>query len=185
VLRELILPAFAANCASILWIGVRRYTRGYPALLERNGATCWTLDVDPAARAHGHGARHVTADLLDLPSWAPPGRFDAVLCNGVFGYGINSPTAQHAAVLAMSDLLADGGWLLLGWNTHRIEDPLHCATGSGLFRPASLAGLPVRLPVPGTTHVFDILSRCASPAAAPAPAPAVRPPALASPEVEG
>jgi hypothetical protein len=163
ILVEGLLPAFADHCARILWIGVRRYTAAYPAALERNGAACWTLDIDPAARRWGHPRRHLTCDLLRLADLDPQLRFDAVLCNGVFGYGVDTPERQQAAVRAMGAAIADGGWLMLGWNSHRVQDPLPAALATGLFRPTPLAGLSPRLEVAGTTHVFDILRRAAAP----------------------
>ena len=162
VLEGRVLPAFAASGGSVLWVGCRRYTRHYPAMLEARGATCHTLEIDPAAARWGRSGRHVVGSLLEVDRLYPAGSFDAVLCNGVLGFGVNEPAAQAQALAAMARILKPEGWLLLGWNTDRIEDPL--ATGLALrqFAPARLADLDQRIAVHGCTHVFDFLRRLPS-----------------------
>jgi hypothetical protein len=86
-------------------------------------------------------------------------RFDGVLCNGVLGYGINGAEPQAAAIDSLAALVEPGGWVLIGWNTHRCADPLLHGSARRHFAPAALDGLPPRQVVPGTTHVFDILRR--------------------------
>jgi hypothetical protein len=161
VLTSEILPVFARNCSTLLWIGVRRYTAGYPELLEQSGAICWTLDLDPAVARWGRPERHLTYDLLQLPRAMKGFRFDGVLCNGVLGYGINGADPQAAAIDSLAALVRPGGWVMIGWNTHRCADPLSHPSTRRRFAPASLDGLPPRRIVPGTTHVFDMLRRCA------------------------
>jgi len=158
LVREL-LPAFAGLGGEILWVGVRRYTRAYPARLERRGAICWTTDIDPRWSRFGRRGRHLVGDVLRVDEAFPPGQFRAVLCNGVFGWGVDDPAAQGAALAAMARVLEPGGWLLLGWNTDRTDDPLEHPDLARWFEPAALGALPARRPVPGTTHVYDLLRR--------------------------
>ena len=153
------LPLFAAHNTTILWVGVRRYTRRYPALLERGGAVCWTTDISPKAARWGRPGRHLVCDLLEIDQAFEPGAFTAVLCNGVFGFGIDDPDAQTRALEAMAAILAPGGWLLLGWNTDRTTDILELAALDRWFEPAPLGPLPARRRIAGTTHVYDLLRR--------------------------
>lgn len=88
-------------------------------------------------------------------------RFDAVLCNGVLGYGVDSAEDQREALAAVAAVLKDDGALLLGWNTDKIADPLNDAVMGGLFEPAVRWGLPTRLAVPGGAHIYDILRKAA------------------------
>ena len=48
VLLGRILPALAKSGSKMLWVGCLRYTRRYPAIIERQVAACWTLEIDPA-----------------------------------------------------------------------------------------------------------------------------------------
>lgn len=154
-----ILPAFAKTGGRILWVGCRRYTASYPARLECEGAECWTLDIDPQAARFGRTGRHIVGDLRDAGALFDGKRFDAVLCNGVFGYGVDTREAQAAASRAMAAILEPGGLVLIGWNTDKIEDP----HGSGVMDPSlevtSALGLPERRRCAGTSHIYDLYSK--------------------------
>ena len=157
-LTAVLLPAFARLGPRLLWVGVRRYTRAYYAALEAEGAQCWTLDIDPLAAAWGAAERHVVGDLLEPESFPPAARFSAILCNGVFGYGIDDLRGQQAAIGRLAALLEPGGRLLLGWNTHNSRDPRALFDRAGLAHDP-LGELPARTVIRGTTHVFDLLRR--------------------------
>lgn len=154
-----VLPAFGSLGGDQLWIGVRHYTKDYPAVLESGGATCWTIDIDPSVALYGHPARHSTLDLFEATAAFSSRMFDAVLCNGVFGFGVNSDEDQTRAFQVMASLIKPGGWLLLGWNTDRIQDPLSKGLPIPWFEPASLPGLWQRHDVACSSHVFDVLRR--------------------------
>src|SRR4029077_14810759 len=63
VLIGQILPALSKPGATILWVGCQAYTRRYPVIIERQGAECWTLEIDPAEQRWGHPKRHTVGDL--------------------------------------------------------------------------------------------------------------------------
>lgn len=162
VLIEEFLPQFAEGPGKILFVGVRAYTKGYPALLERDGAECWTSDIVPTSARWGNPGRHWTGDLLEVGEAFEPGEFRAVLCNGVFGFGVDGREMQASAFAAMAKVMAPGGLLLLGWNTDRTPDPLDAEAWRPLFEPAEMEGLPMRRKIEGTTHVYDLLRRRAA-----------------------
>src|SRR5215472_12991340 len=58
-----ILPKLSKPGATILWVGCQPYTFPYLRMIERRGAECWTLDIDPSSRWWGHSRRHVIGDL--------------------------------------------------------------------------------------------------------------------------
>jgi hypothetical protein len=163
LLIKTIIPALVQShtlsCgADALWIGCRRYTRKYYRLIEARGARCWTLDIDPSVRRWGRSGRHVVGDMLELDDLFPARHFDVVLCNGVFGWGVDTPAEQTKAFTALASIMKLGGRLLLGWNTDRISDPLEASTAS-FFEPSFLPGLGTRTMVKGCTHVYDVLRR--------------------------
>jgi SAM-dependent methyltransferase len=106
----------------MLWVGCQPYTRPYLDIIERRGAECWTLEIDPAARWWGHPRRHLVGDLQKVGALYPPSQFDVALVNGVFGYGLDTLNGQNEAVEGLARILKPGGMLVLGWNTHRSSD---------------------------------------------------------------
>lgn len=158
LLAEAYLPAFAAAGGTILWVGCRKYTAADYVVLERGGGTVWTTDIDPAAARWGRVPRHRTGDICGADELFPDVIFDAIICNGVLGYGVDSVEQQHRALETMARILRPGGRLLLGWNTDKIDDPV----GGGLTTPwfvrADFAG-PSRVTFPDVTHVYDSLVR--------------------------
>ena len=157
VLVDRYIPAFAANGGRILWVGCQAYTADYPARLEARGGEAWTLEFDPAAAIWGREGRHRTGDLKAADTLFEGMSFDAILCNGVLGFGVNAPEDQRTALAAMAKLLRPGGLLLLGWNTDRIADPMGLTAAD--YRPTTLGDLPARMTFPTVTHVFDLLER--------------------------
>lgn len=159
VLVREILPILAEGGGRVLWVGCRRYTDDYPALLERWGGECWTTDIDPAAAPFGHPLRHRTGDLTRIDEVFGDLRFDAVICNGVLGYGVDSLDAQRMALCAVAAILTPRGALLLGWNLDKIADPWDSGVLTEHFEPSVGARLPTRRTIPGTTHVYDYVVR--------------------------
>lgn len=162
VLQDVIFPRVRALLAAdgeadILWIGCARFTRTYYRVLEGAGARCWTLDIDPAVARWGRRGRHVIGDVAMLARLFPGWRFHAIFCNGVFGYGIDTVAAQGAAIEAMARATVPGGWLLLGWNTHKVADPRESGILTSWYESAELADFGARQVVPGCTHVYDVL----------------------------
>jgi SAM-dependent methyltransferase len=153
------LPAFAAAGGRILWVGCRDYCAGYPAILESRGAEVWTTELDPRQGEWGREGRHRVGDICDADRLFADLTFDAILCNGVLGWGVDAPKDRRRALAAMAAILRPGGRLLLGWNTDRMTDPLADGLAAPAFVPAAFAGLPVRAEVAGATHVYDLLVR--------------------------
>lgn len=155
-----LLPAIAASGAkTILYVGVRSYTRRYPDLLQRLGVETWTTDIDPVAARHGVKGRHRVSDVADLKPEDFPVRFDLVVFSGVIGFGVNSRSQIDAAARALAGMTAPGGRLVLGWNHDNAADPLQTSDWGRLFERAALPGIAERVRFDGATHVFDVLAR--------------------------
>ncbi len=157
VLVERYVPAFAKAGGRILWVGCQAYTADYPARLEAGGGEVWTMEFDPAAVIWGAPGRHRTGDLKAADALFADLTFDAILCNGVLGFGVNATDDQQTALAAMAQILRPGGLLLLGWNTDKIADPAGFTAVA--YRPTTLGDLPSRMTFPTVTHVFDLLER--------------------------
>jgi len=154
-----ILPAYAKLGGRILWIGCRRYTKEYGALLTSNGGECWTTDIEADHAKWGEAGRHFTCDLLQIDSLIAGRSFDTVLCNGVFGFGVDTRDAQLTALKAMHAILKPGGRLLLGWNTERVDDPAALDFVRSTFTADDLIGRGGRYEVPEAGYVYAFLRR--------------------------
>ena len=158
VLEDLLLPYFAArpDVDHVLFVGCGWYTRSYAKMFE--GKDYVTLDVDPAKRRHG-AARHVCDSLARLEAHFPADSLDLVVCNGVFGWGLDERTEVEAAFAACRACLRSGGMLVLGWNDIPARRPFPLGECEALKRFAryTLPPLGKATLETGTRnrHVFD------------------------------
>ncbi|MDT7950770.1 MAG: hypothetical protein RQ966_04625 [Acetobacteraceae bacterium] len=163
-MRQVLIPALGRHGGNLLFVGCRRYTAAYPDAFARGGATCWTLDIDPDAACWGAKGRHVVAGVEASTSVFAPGFFQTIVLSGVFGFGVDGASAQTAALDACASILAEGGLLILGWNTDRVADPSALPALSRWYRPAGAkVGLADRTTFPDGTHVYDVLERLPDP----------------------
>jgi SAM-dependent methyltransferase len=114
-LEDVIVPGFLAmdDIHRVLDIGVAWYTRSYPRLFK--GVEYWTIDVDPTKQRIA-GRNHHTLSATNLTDEFQPATFDLIVCNGVFGWGLNEPAGVEKALDQCADVLRPGGWLVVGWN---------------------------------------------------------------------
>ena len=151
-----IMPALLnAGFQRILFVGCGSYTRHVHHQFESRGITCWTTDIDPDNARWGNSAHHVVCDIADIQNHFPPDNFDAVLFNGVMGYGVTGAGMKRIAP-GLAAILRPGGHLLIGWNKGLVEDPLDLPCITGLFRHRAAWSLPARSTFSNSTHVFDL-----------------------------
>ena len=127
----------------------------YLARIERLGAKCWTLDIDPSARWWGHPQRHLVGDVQKVGTLYLQCQFDVALFNGVFGYSLNSKDGQNEAIAGLARVLKPSGMLMLGWNTHLVSDPLRLSAIEQLFVRSERADFERRVTFEDNTHVYD------------------------------
>ena len=171
ILERQVLPALAADPAlrSLLFVGCGRYTRHYAALFAPATERFRTLDIDPR-RARFGNTGHLVAALQDVAQHIAPASVDAIVCNGVYGFGIYDRDELAKALGASCTVLRPGGSFVLGWNdvpAFAPFDPLETALAAGFVRDATLLGAwRVGTDTP-TRHTFDTYVRersgCAPP----------------------
>lgn len=159
LMAEAYIPALAAEGGQILWVGSRAYTAEDYPVLEAQGGVVWTTDIDPGAARWGVQGRHRTGDICEADVFFSDQTFDAIVCNGVLGFGVDAPDQQRRALQALSRILKPGGRLLLGWNVDKIADPIAASLTEPWFAHKPFAGQPARVAVTGTTHVYDAFVR--------------------------
>ena len=115
ILEHTIFPYLLNNpeCRKILFVGCRWYTRRYNAVFAAKQYS--TIDRDPQQRRNG-ARHHITDSLENLEAHVAPGELDAIICNGVLGWGLDRPAAVERAFSASHHCLRDGGLFIVGWN---------------------------------------------------------------------
>jgi len=159
VLETLIFPCYRAlpSVRSVLFVGCDWYTRHYERTFFR-GTDYWTLDPSPRARRFA-GRHHVVGALEQLDEFFPEQRFDVILCNGVYGFGLDERQQCERAFELCHSRLVDGGHFLLGWDDipARTPVPLGEIRSLRLFRPFLFPPLGVSRYVTDTPyrHTYD------------------------------
>jgi hypothetical protein len=131
ILRRTILPWFAGrtDVKRILFVGCGWYTRSYESFFC--GRDYFTLDNDPGKRRWG-AQRHICDSLTRVQDHFAGDSLDLVLCNGVFGWGLDDEEAAEEALLGCHACLRSGAVLMIGWNDIPARRP---------FVPAQLAAM--------------------------------------------
>lgn len=160
VLEQRILPHYGrdASIDSVLFVGCAWYTSHYWKYFPAKRV--WTIDSDSRKRKYStrfYG--HVVDSLECVDRHFDRGFFDLIVCNGVYGWGLNRPDDCERAFRACLSCLAPGGRLVVGWNEtpDRNPAPFDSLEVWGEFdrlEPSPLG--PSRFRVgPPDLHVFD------------------------------
>jgi hypothetical protein len=123
VLEEIIFDRFCSDphIRTVLFVGCDSYTAHYQRQYFAKH-DYWTIDPDVARRRFG-ATKHVIARLEELDRHFPSGFFDLIICNGVYGWGLNSAEDCDSAMSQCFSCLTDAGHLLIGWNDVPGRDP--------------------------------------------------------------
>jgi SAM-dependent methyltransferase len=127
VLEQIIFPHYLAdrNVRRVLFVGCDWYTRHYQHFYFAN-VDYWT--IEPAMEKRKFGAKqHIVAPLETLSAHFPPEMFDLIVCNGVYGWGLNRREQCESAFAQCYAHLRKGGYLLLGWDDIPERNPLSLA----------------------------------------------------------
>ena len=143
VLEGEILPWLSAqpSLRRVLFVGCEWYTYGYRKWFQAD--TYWTLDYAPEKKVFGSDRLHITDSMAQLAAHFGPESLDLIICNGVFGWGLNAPGDIEAAFSAAHRALRPGGLFLLGWNDvpKRRPVPIENITALRAFSPTLLGPL--------------------------------------------
>jgi SAM-dependent methyltransferase len=134
ILEKTIMPYLARTegCDRILFVGCAWYTRGYRKLFK--GKDYWTIEIDPEQARYG-SAQHITDSVENVGQHFRENALDAIICNGVFGWGLDEREAVEKAFQGCLDCLREGGVFVLGWNDlpGHVPFPLEDCVALGSF----------------------------------------------------
>ena len=162
VLETIILPYFRghADYRRVLFIGSAWYTRGYRKYFAP--ASYWTLDLDPVARRYG-ARQHITDSMGNLSRHFADGSLDLIICNGVYGYGLDRLDDFDHAVDACHTALRENGLFILGWDDKASRKPFPLERSAALRRFRREPFLPLGTDHYVTAnvgrHTFDFFTR--------------------------
>lgn len=121
-LENTAIPFFAETeeIKTVLDIGVDWYTWRYNRLFPNQ--EYHSIDFDPG-KARFASDRHIEGSLLELDQHYKAEQFDLIMCNGVFGWGVNEPETIQTGAMQITKCLAPGGYLVVGWNDNDERRP--------------------------------------------------------------
>lgn len=168
ILEDVVLPAIAAETGveRVLFVGCRWYTKIYAAIFPRH--QYWTIEIDAEQAKFGSPGRHIVASYLDLSQHTAPASFDAIVLNGVLGWGIDSPADTERALDESLRALAPGGVLVIGYNGLEGNRPAFLtspSTALAQFEPwhfEPLGGSTYETPGDAHRHTFMFLRKPAA-----------------------
>ena len=166
VLEQVILPAYAnrRDIRIALFVGCDWYTRHYEKIFA--GKTYWTIDPDRWKRRFG-ARRHHVIGMESIDAHFEPGSLDLIVCNGVFGWGLNERADVERAFDGCFSRLREGGHFVLGWNDLAERRPLALDSLVSLARfrrePFPALRSAHHVATPATAHTFDFYVKPGAP----------------------
>ncbi len=115
VLQNVIFPYFQMlpEYEKILFIGCEWYTSGYLRIFRNK--SYWTMDRDPQKKNFG-STHHISDFMENMNLYFNKNTLDLIICNGVFGWGLDEKEMIERAFNHCYHCLRPGGILILGWN---------------------------------------------------------------------
>lgn len=143
VLEQKIFPHYLKDPAirNVLFVGCGTYTAHYERVYFSRVQYA-TIEPNPTQARFG-AKRHVVAPLEELAQHFAPGSFDLIICNGVYGWGLDLLQQLEAAFAQCYDCLTDGGHLVFGWDDlpQRTPTPLEQVSSLERFERYTLTEL--------------------------------------------
>ena len=143
VLEQIIFPYFLRlpDTRRVLFVGCDWYTKHYERAFFAD-REYWTLDISEKARKFG-GTRHIVAGMQNLGTRFAAGYFDLIVCNGVYGFGLDTVEECNLAIDAACTGVRDGGYFVFGWDDIPERTPVPLESIAALakferFAPARL-----------------------------------------------
>jgi SAM-dependent methyltransferase len=125
VLEKIICPYFLSrdDCENVVFVGCDWYTAGYNKWFEER-KNYWTIESDPSLQRYG-ARQHIKDTLQNLGNYFIYDTLDLILCNGVFGWGLDDKLHVEQALQACYGCLRRGGVLVIGWNDINERRPFY------------------------------------------------------------
>ncbi|MBA5248794.1 MAG: class I SAM-dependent methyltransferase [Gammaproteobacteria bacterium] len=122
VLESIIFPYLIKNkkYKKIVFIGTDYYTRSYCKIFRNK--EFYTLEYDKKQAKFGCKL-HIVDSFTEIDSYFKESEVDVVICNGVYGYGLNLEDDVNKAFKATYRVLRKDGLFIFGWNNCKERSP--------------------------------------------------------------
>ena len=133
ILEQKIIPYFVdrKEFTKVLFVGCGSYTKHYEKWFEKK--EYWTIDINPMKKVYG-AKKHITGSMSDLKLHFKDNDLDLIICNGVFGWGLNDRKDVEEAFSGCYQCLREAGVLVVGWDDVPEKKPFPLETCESLSR---------------------------------------------------
>ncbi|HLU18684.1 MAG TPA: class I SAM-dependent methyltransferase [Pusillimonas sp.] len=97
----------------LLFVGLDKHNWHYHRLLN---LTFHTIDIDRRSARYGQKGLHCTGSATSLQEYYEPEYFDAVVANGMIGFGINTLEDFDAMLAGIAHISKPGAVVVLGYS---------------------------------------------------------------------
>ncbi|NOJ43327.1 hypothetical protein HCN58_27805 [Bradyrhizobium sp. WSM 1791] len=117
ILEQVIFPYFLNenDFQNVLFVGCHWYTKGYNKWFEEKKKNYWTIEIHPSRKRYG-AKQHIIDGMQNICCHFSPSSLDLIMCNGVFGWGLDARSDVEQAFRESFVCLRDGGVLVVGWD---------------------------------------------------------------------
>ena len=150
ILEQKIIPYFvnSQEFAKVLFVGCGSYTKHYEKWFGEK--EYWTIDINPMKKVYG-AKNHIVGSMSDLNLHFPENSLDLIICNGVFGWGLNDKKDVEEAFAGCFHSLRKDGVLIIGWDDVPEKKPFPLDTCESLSQ-----FLPFIFPPLSTTQYVNL-----------------------------
>ena len=115
VLETIVFPYFIQRDEfyRVLFVGCDWYTRAYNRMFQNKAYS--TMDINPSQSKYG-AKHHIVDSAANVHLHFNEDTLDLIICNGVFGWGLDARADVERAFQGCFECLREGGVLVLGWN---------------------------------------------------------------------
>lgn len=116
-LEGIVLPHYGARRPpmTVLFVGANAQTAHYQdAFFAAHRFV--TIDIDPVAMRYGSRDRHIVDCASRIERYFTPASVDLIICNGVFGWGLNDAARMHRCMTGFARVMKPNAELLIGYN---------------------------------------------------------------------
>jgi SAM-dependent methyltransferase len=114
VLENIIFPEISERAGTVLFVGCEYYTKHYENYFRNS--TYWTIEIAPEKSKWGAKQKHIIDGLQNIEDHFSQGSLDVIICNGVYGWGLNQKDDIEKSVSGCFKVLKPGGLFVVGWN---------------------------------------------------------------------
>ncbi len=136
-LEQVILSYFVKEdrFSRILFAGCGSYTKHYEKWFKYK-QEYWTIDINPFKKIYG-AKKHIIDSYSNVGDYFKENSLDAIICNGVFGFGWNEKEDVEKGFAGSYNSLRKSGVLVVGWRNspETLPFPLETCESLAQFQP--------------------------------------------------